>query len=93
MHVVVPKEVLSGENRVPIIPDTVKQLCRLGATVSVESGLGIKSGFTDEQYEQAGAAISLERAQLIGSADMLLRLGKPALGDVSLMKEGWIHVS
>ena len=93
MHLVVPKEILPGENRVPIIPDTVKKLCRLGATISIESGLGIKSGFTDKEYEEAGAAVSSERAQLIQSADMLLRLRKPSLGEVTLMKEGCVHVS
>ena len=93
MHLVVPKEILPGENRVPIIPDTVKKLCRLGATISIESGLGIKSGFTDKEYEEAGAAVSPERAQLIQSADMLLRLRKPSLGEVTLMKEGCVHVS
>ena len=93
MHLVVPKETLAGENRAPVIPDTVKKLCRLGATVSIESGLGSKSGFMDDEYELAGATISSDRAQLIKSADMLLRLNKPSLNDVSLMKEGCIHVS
>ena len=65
MHLVIPKETLPGENRVPIIPDTVKKLCRLGAAVSIESGLGIKSGFTDEEYGEAGAVVSSERSQLI----------------------------
>ncbi len=93
MHLVIPKESFPGESRVPVIPDTVKKLCHLGATVAIESGLGIKSGFTDEEYEKAGASVSSERAELLKSADMLLRLRKPSLGDVTLMKEGCIHVS
>ena len=93
MHLVIPKESFPGESRVPVIPDTVKKLCHLGATVAIESGLGIKSGFTDEEYEKAGASVSSERAELLKSADMLLGLRKPSLGDVTLMKEGCIHVS
>ena len=93
MHLVVPKETSPGENRTPIIPDTVKKLCQLGAQVSIEGGLGVTIGFADKEYEEAGATVSANRDELLSSADMLLRLRKPTLGDIALLKEGCIHVS
>ena len=57
MHIAVPKETHPGENRVPITPDTAKKLVRLGADLQVEAGMGEPSGFTDAEYEQAGATV------------------------------------
>jgi NAD(P) transhydrogenase subunit alpha len=93
MRIAIPKETHPGENRVPIIPDTTKKLVRMGAEVIVESGMGIGSGFSDEEYTDAGATITTDRKELFGSADMLLRLRKPELDEISLMQRGCIHIS
>ncbi|MEM6579808.1 MAG: Re/Si-specific NAD(P)(+) transhydrogenase subunit alpha [Pseudomonadota bacterium] len=93
MRIAIPKEVHPGENRVPIIPDTVKKLCRMGADVTVEASLGEGAGFTDDEYAAAGAAVSTDREALIRSADILLRLRKPSKDEIGLMPSGCIHVS
>src|SRR5210317_600681 len=93
MQLVIPRETQPGENRVSATPETVKKLVRLGAEVVVESGAGTGAGIRDEDYEAAGASIGSDRAALLGSADMVLRLRKPELADISLLKSGSIHVS
>ena len=93
MRLAIPKETHPGENRVPVTPETAKKLCRLGATVEIEAGLGLGSGFTDDDYVQAGASVASDRSALIGNADILLRLRKPELAEVALMKRGCIHIS
>ena len=93
MRLAIPKETHPGENRVPVIPDTVKKLVRLGAEVIIESEMGSGSGFTDEEYIKAGATVSHDRTALFAEADMLLRLRKPTLDEVGLMKRGCIHIS
>jgi len=93
MRIAIPKETHPGENRVPITPDTVKKLCRMGAELVVEAGLGEGSGFADSEYSEAGATVSADRNELFGSADVLLRLRKPAMADIGLMKRGCIHIS
>ncbi len=93
MRIAIPKETHPGESRVPIIPDTAKKLVRMGADVVVEAGLGQGSGFSDEEYTAAGASVSTHRDELFGGADMLLRLRKPELSDIALMKRGAVHVS
>jgi len=93
MRIAIPKETHPGENRVPIIPETAKKLVRLGADVVIEAGMGTPSGFADEQYTEAGASVSVDRNELFGSADILLRLRKPQLEDIGLMKRGCIHIS
>ena len=93
MQIGIPKETHPGENRVPIIPDTVKKLCHLGAEVVIEGGLGLGSGFRDKEYTEAGANISPDRTALFSNSDILLRLRKPDLSEVALMKSGCIHIS
>ena len=93
MRISIPKETHPGENRVPIIPDHARKLCRMGATLVVEAGMGAGSGFTDAEYIEAGATISQDRNELFSSADLLLRLRKPQLDEVKLMKRGAVHIS
>jgi NAD(P) transhydrogenase subunit alpha len=93
MRIAIPKETHPGENRVPITPDSAKKLCRMGAELVVEAGLGTGAGYADSEYADAGATVSGDRNTLFGSADMLLRLRKPAAEEISLMKKGCIHIS
>jgi NAD(P) transhydrogenase subunit alpha len=93
MRLAIPKETHPGENRVPIIPDVAKKLVRMGAEVVIESGMGTGSGFSDEQYTEVGATVSHDRNELFARADMLLRLRKPELAEIALMKPGCVHIS
>jgi NAD(P) transhydrogenase subunit alpha len=93
MRIAIPKETHPGENRVPITPDIAKKLCRMGADLVIETGMGTGSGYPDEQYTEVGATVSTDRTELLSSADLLLRLRKPTFDEVSLMKSGCIHIS
>ncbi len=93
MRIAIPKETHPGENRIPITPAHAKKLCAMGADLVVESGMGTGAGFTDAEYIDAGATISQDRAELFSTADLLLRLRKPQLEEISQMKRGAIHIS
>ena len=93
MRIAIPRETYPGENRVPIIPDFAKKLCRLGAELVIESGMGQGSGFADADYQEAGAEVSSDRAAMLGGADIVLRIRKPDLAEVSQLKSGCIHIS
>ena len=47
----------SDENRVAMLPETVKKLIRKNVSVFVEAGVGILAYAIDEDYVQAGAEI------------------------------------
>ena len=93
MQIGVLKETHPGENRVALIPDTVKKLVKLGADITVESALGQGSGFADEEYAEAGAAVSPDRSGILGQSDVLLRIRKPEADEVDRIKQGCIHIS
>ncbi len=93
MQIVVPAETWANERRVALIPDSVKKLTRAGLSVSVESGLGLHSGFSDADYTEAGAIVSDDRNALVSSGDMVLRVRKPSTEEVALLKKGAIQIS
>jgi alanine dehydrogenase len=57
MRVGIPKEIKNNENRVSMTPACIHELVVQGATAVVETGAGDGSGFPDEDYQAAGAAI------------------------------------
>jgi len=93
MQIAVPSETHANERRVALIPDAVKKLVHAGFEVVIESGAGLKAGFADSDFTDAGATLSGDREALLGNADILLRVSKPALEDISKIKRGAIHIS
>ena len=93
MRIVIPRESIAGERRTSATPETVKKMIRLGADVAIESGAGAAVGFDDSVYAELGAEIVADKAALLGSADMVLRLRKPESDEIDMMKSGCIHVS
>jgi NAD(P) transhydrogenase subunit alpha len=93
MRTFVPKEADPSEARVPVSPVTVGKLVRLGADCETERGLGLSVGWSDGEYEAAGAKISSDRMQSLSNADLVLRLRKPPLEEIEHLKSGSIHVS
>lgn len=91
MIIGVPKETHPGETRVALIPSSVDRLVKKGAKVIVEKGLGASIGFTDAEYEKAGASV-LDRKILLDS-DIILRLRKPSIEEIAQLKKGSIHIS
>ena len=77
----------------PIIPAVAKKMVKMGAELAIESGMGLGSGFSDEDYTEVGATISSDRKELISGSDIVLRLRKPELDEIALMQRGSIHIS
>ncbi|MCX6867103.1 MAG: Re/Si-specific NAD(P)(+) transhydrogenase subunit alpha [Verrucomicrobia bacterium] len=93
MKICIPKETHPGENRVPMVPDNVAKLVKRGAQIEIEAGMGLTSGHGDAAYTAAGATVANDRTALLSSSDLVLRVRKPALEEVSTLKRGGIHIS
>ncbi len=93
MKIVAIKETHKGETRVPLVPQTVDKLVKLGAEVEIESTLGATCLYEDGDYEKVGAKVNKNRVDLLKSADIVLRLRKPPMEEIELMKKGCIHIS
>ena len=66
MKISIPKENREGETRVPASPEVVKKFTAMGFEVTVESGAGLNSGFTDEIFKDAGAKIASDTKSTLG---------------------------
>jgi proton-translocating NAD(P)+ transhydrogenase subunit alpha len=93
MRIFVPKETHPAERRIPMLPGGAAKLVKLGAEIEVEQGLGTALNYTDRDYESAGAKISRDRLRSLSEANMLLRLRKPPLNEVDILRKGCIHAS
>lgn len=92
MKIGIPSEILPGEQRTAMVPESVTKLVALGAEVVVEAGLGALSGIPDEAYEKAGASVESDRTKLVSNADIVLRFHPPAQEDVEQMQSGSLHI-
>lgn len=88
MQITVLKETESIENRVALVPASVKKLTGMKAEVVVESGAGLSAGASDADYEAAGARVSSDRDALLASADLLACVGRPSEADLSKLRDG-----
>jgi NAD(P) transhydrogenase subunit alpha len=92
MIIGIPKENVSKEARVPVIPESVKRFKDAGADIIIEAGLGESLGLDDAAYIDVGA-VTASREDLLAKADLVLRINKPAIEEVDLLKSGSVHVS
>jgi NAD(P) transhydrogenase subunit alpha len=93
MKIAVMKETHAGETRVPLIPPTVEKLVKLGAELEIEAGLGLSCRYQDAAYTEVGAKVGSSREDMLKNADIVLRLRKPPVEEIELMRRGCIHVS
>ncbi|QCX28876.1 alanine dehydrogenase [Nocardioides jishulii] len=83
----VPREIKNHEYRVAITRIGVHELVSRGHQVLVESGAGVGSSITDEEYAAAGATIVPAAEEVWGSADMVLKVKEPVAAEYDLLRE------
>lgn len=93
MHVVVRRESYPGEHRVAVVPSRVRSLLQWGVQVSVENDLGLRAGYDNNAYTDAGAQIVSDSRTLLQSADVVLGVRQPKYDLVEHLKEGAVHIS
>lgn len=77
MIVGVPKEIKQQENRVGLVPGSVKEIIRAGARVLVEKGAGLGIGINDDQYLAAGAEIVATAEEVFERAELIVKVKEP----------------
>lgn len=90
MIIGIPKEIKNNENRVGATPAGVKELVKHGHTLYVQHTAGEGSGFSDAEYEAAGATILPTIEEVYGIADMIIKVKEPIEPEYKLVKENQI---
>lgn len=84
MKIGVPKEIKNKENRVALTPYGVKALVIGGHQIFVESQAGAGSGFSDAEYQTAGADIV--DAKRAWSANLIVKVKEPLPQEYGFLK-------
>lgn len=92
MNIVVLRETQTGEARVALMPESVKKLVALKASVLIETDAGLKAARADADYVEAGAQVSSNRNELLASADVLAVVNRPPEEDFSRLKNGAVVI-
>ncbi len=84
------KEIKNNEFRVGLTPDNVKAYVAAGHHVYMEKGAGVGSGFTDNEYVDAGASLIDNAADVWNLVDMIVKVKEPLEEEYPLFHDGLI---
>jgi H+-translocating NAD(P) transhydrogenase subunit alpha len=87
------EEIFQGENRVAMTPDSVRAIAKLGHTCVIASGAGVKSGFQDNAYVEAGAEVLPNAKAVFAAADVLIKVRPPEEKEAKLLRDGQTLIS
>ncbi len=90
MIVGVPREVKQDEYRVAMLPVGVEELTRRGHRVLVESGAGLGSGLTDQDYVDQGGELVGTAAEVFAAAELIVKVKEPQPAEWPLIRPGQI---
>ena len=81
------------EKRICVLPETVKRFIDLGIDVAVEKDIGLSLFITNDLYSEIGAEIVTDKDSCLSSSDIVCRINKPKIEEISILKEGSLHIS
>lgn len=87
MYVGIPTERNTSEYRVGLTPQGVRLLSQAGNILMIEQGAGQGAGFSDLDFERAGARIVYGPAEIWERSDMVLKVGSPTLEELTMARE------
>ncbi len=84
----VVRETHPGERRVALVPESLSRIHARGVEFLVEAGAGAEAGFGDDEYREAGAEIVGDADNVLGAADLVVRVQAPGAGEIEASKAG-----
>jgi alanine dehydrogenase len=90
MLIGVPKEIKPQENRVGMVPASVREATHHGHAVIVETQAGAGIGMDDDVYRAAGAEIVDAAADVFARADLIVKVKEPQPPEIALLREGQV---
>ena len=87
MIIGIPKEIKNNENRVGLTPAGVAEMKKYGHKVYVQTNAGEGSGFSNDEYSDAGAQILPSIEDIYGIAEMIIKVKEPIASEYKLIKK------
>ena len=92
LHIGVPREVTLYENRVALVPSSIRTLVANGHRVMVESDAGVRAQFSDHDFSEAGAEI-VHSPEQVYDAGVIIKVAPPTLDELEWMRPNQILIS
>lgn len=92
LYIGIPKEILFQEKRVCLTPEAVNTLTNNGHRVLLEAGAGMGADYSDKEYSEAGAEITVD-TQKVFSCPIILKVEPPTVEEISMMNDKALLVS
>ncbi|WP_053719588.1 alanine dehydrogenase [Saccharothrix sp. NRRL B-16348] len=90
MRIAVPREIKNHEYRVALTPAGAHELTQRGHDVVVETGAGLGSAITDEEYLAAGAKVLASADDVWAEGDLVLKVKEPIAEEYPRLREGQV---
>ena len=87
MIIGIPKEIKNNENRVGLTPAGVAEMKKHGHIVYIQTSAGESSGFSDEEYKEAGGLILPTIEEVYAIAEMIIKVKEPIASEYPLIKK------
>lgn len=84
----VPREIKVGETRVSMTPTVCRRVVSLGSQVLVQKSAGLKAGFSDAEYVDAGATVLSTAKKVFDRANLILKVKEPLKEEFALLRDG-----
>lgn len=88
----IPLETTMVENRVAVVPHSVRTLMGYGHKVIVQSGAGLRSNFSDHDYSEAGAEI-VQSAEEVFKAQIVVKVAPPTIKELEYFHQDQVLIS
>jgi len=88
MKIGVPKEIKTNENRIALVPAGAETLIGAGHSVLVETGAGLGSGFSDDDFTAVGATIAPDADAVWRDSEMIMKVKEPIKVEWPRMRKG-----
>src|SRR6476620_1897947 len=88
MKIGVPKEIKTNENRIALVPAGAETLVAAGHSVLIETGGGLGSGFSDEDFTAVGATIAPDADTVWRDSEMIMKVKEPIRVEWPRMRKG-----
>jgi alanine dehydrogenase len=88
MKIGVPKEIKTNENRIALVPAGAETLVAAGHSVLIETGAGLGSGFSDEDFVAVGATIAPDADAVWRESEMIMKVKEPIKVEWPRMRKG-----
>lgn len=93
MKICIPAEINTSELRVAATPKTVLRLKKQGFDVFLEKDAGLKSNFSNKDFEESGAKILPTAKEIYKTADIILKVLAPTSDEIAMMQKGQVILS